>query len=172
MLLPAMDSGPRPRTLLSGSDMVMGETDRLRQAPMVGHMYMYFYDPKWKKELPYYDQFPLVIPIEIYKDGFLGLNLHYLPYKYRAILMGKLLDLASDKKYNERTKLIISYQMLKAAAKYKEVSPCVKRYLKSHFRSKFLKVPPKAWQIAIFLPVERFKKAGKTRVWADSVNGK
>ena len=35
---------------------------------------MFFYDPKLKKKLPYYDTFPLVLPLENYSDGFLGLN--------------------------------------------------------------------------------------------------
>ena len=43
-----------------------------------GKLNMFMYDPKLKKKLPYYDTFPLVLPIESYSDGFLGLNLHYL----------------------------------------------------------------------------------------------
>jgi len=30
-------------------------------SPAMGSMYMFFYDPKYKKTLPYYDRFPLVI---------------------------------------------------------------------------------------------------------------
>ena len=56
----------------------------------IGQMFMFFYDPKNKQTLPYYDRFPLVFPIELYSDGFLGINLHYLPQKYRANLMDAL----------------------------------------------------------------------------------
>ena len=44
--------------------------------PFYGKLNMFFYDPKHKKTLPYYDTFPLVLPLETYNDGFLGLNLH------------------------------------------------------------------------------------------------
>lgn len=156
-----MNRGVSPHAL-------MADGDRLKTRPAVGQMYLYFYDPKWKKELPYYDRFPLVIVLEQYRDGFLGLNLHYLPPKLRAVLLGKLLDLATDKRWDERTKLKISYDILKSAAKYKEFKPCVKRYLNNHLRSRFLKVNPREWQVAIFLPVERFEKKTKTAVWQDS----
>ena len=33
-------------------------------------MYTFFYDPKTKDKLPYYDRFPVVIINEIYPDGF------------------------------------------------------------------------------------------------------
>jgi hypothetical protein len=56
----------------------------------VGRMYMFFYDPKTKDTLPYYDRFPLIFIMEKYKDGFLGMNLHYLPLVYRARLMDSL----------------------------------------------------------------------------------
>ena len=47
--------------------------------PFFGRLNMFIYDPKLKKKLPYYDTFPLVLPLEKYNDGFLGLNFHYLP---------------------------------------------------------------------------------------------
>ena len=40
---------------------------------VVGNMYMFFYDPKFKndrKKLPYYDAFPLVVVVGPAKDGF------------------------------------------------------------------------------------------------------
>ena len=52
-------------------------------APFYGRLNMFFYDPKFKSRLPYYDIFPLVLPIEPMKGGFLGLNFHYLPYGAR-----------------------------------------------------------------------------------------
>ena len=47
--------------------------------PSAFNLNMFVYDPKYKKTLPYYDTFPLVLPLERYSDGFLGLNFHYLP---------------------------------------------------------------------------------------------
>lgn len=134
----------------------------------VGKMYMYFYDPKTKKDLPYYDKFPLVFILEIYEDGFLGLNLHYLPPDLRLILFEKLLTLLSNKKYDERTKLRISYKIIKNVARFKLAKPCLKRYLTTHIRSKIKNVPSEDWEIALFLPVETFRKQIKEVVWNDS----
>lgn len=132
----------------------------------IGKMFFYQYDPKWKKTLPYYDTFPLIIPVEIYGDGWLGLNLHYLPPAERAVLLEKLLDFATDKKMDKKTSLQVSYAFLKGVAKFKEATPCVKRYLSDHVRSEVLQVDAPDWMTAIYLPVERFKKKPKTYVWS------
>jgi hypothetical protein len=58
----------------------------------IGKMYSFVYDPKTKEQLPYYDIYPLVFPIEYYNDGFLGINLHYLPPVLRARLMDALYE--------------------------------------------------------------------------------
>jgi hypothetical protein len=55
-------------------------------------MYFFIYDRKGKNELDYYDRFPLIIPLESYSDGFLGLNIHYLPMRYRIAFMRKLMQ--------------------------------------------------------------------------------
>ena len=46
-----------------------------KQDPFFGRLNMFIYDPKLKKKLPYYDTFPLVLPLENYNDGFLGIKL-------------------------------------------------------------------------------------------------
>lgn len=148
---------------------IMSNVENHRGLPDIGSMYSYFYDPKLKKTLPYYDRFPLTIVIEKYANGFLGLNLHYLPPRYRLILMDKLMDLATDKKLNKNTKLKLTYGVLRAATKYKEVKPCIKRYLYGHVETKFLYISPTEWERAIFLPVERFVGKNKSGVWDDSI---
>lgn len=139
-----------------------------------GFMYLFNYDPKYKEELPYYDRFPLVFPFEKTEDGFLGMNLHYIPHLYRARLMDQLYDLTNNTRFDATTKLRASYSMLNSAARYKYFKPCVKRYLISHVRSKFLEIPSNEWDIALFLPLERFTKATKNNVYKDSrmiING-
>jgi hypothetical protein len=142
--------------------------EKMTIKPIIGKMYFFFYDPKHKKTLPYYDRFPLVIPIKYYKDGFLGLNLHYLPLKYRAALFDGLFNLLSDDKFDDLTRFKISYEVLNHAAGTPYYLPCVKRYLKSHYESKFLQIHPDEWDIALFLPVERFRKMTKQQVWKES----
>ena len=135
---------------------------------VLGKMYFYSYNPKWKDKLPYYDTFPLVFPIEKYSDGFLGINFHYLQPKDRAILMDQLKVYANNKKYDETTKLRLTYNMLKGFTKIKRAKPTIHRYLTSKVNSKFVLVNADEWEVALFLPVERFKKANKKQVWADS----
>ena len=137
-------------------------------------MYLFSYDPKMKEELPYYDRFPLVFPFQTTPDGFLGMNMHYIPHVYRARLMDNLYDLTNNEKYDETTKLRASYSMLNSAARYKYFKPCVKRYLYSHVRSRFLLIPSNEWDVALFLPLERFAKSTKNKVYRDSrifING-
>lgn len=134
----------------------------------IGKMYLVYYDPKHKETLPFYDTFPLVIPIKKYNDGFLGLNLHYLPLPLRAKLLDSLLDTINNNKWNETTKMKVSYDILNSASQFKYFEPCLKRYLGSHFRSRFVMIEPEAWPLATFLPVEGFEKSTKKKVWENS----
>lgn len=147
---------------------LMNRKDDLTSRIMIGKMYHFRYDPKLKNVLPYYDIFPLVIPIETYNDGFLGLNLHYLPPRLRAKLMDRLFDTINDRNLDERSKLRVSYQLLAGAAKYRFFKPTVKRYLSNHVRSRFLLIPADEWQVALFLPTQRFQKSNDSAIWRDS----
>lgn len=134
----------------------------------VGSMYMFYYDPKHKKELPYYDRFPLIFPLESYSDGFLGINMHYLPPLLRAGLMDVLYSYINNINMDETTRLNLSYQVLKGTMKAKNFKPCIKRYLTGHVRSQFLWVDPTEWNIVLFLPLARFEKASINQVYRDS----
>ena len=147
---------------------IMKDNQRLKNKSMIGRMYFYFYDPKHKDTLPYYDRFPLVIPIERYPDGFLGLNLHYIHPKQRIIMLQKLSEVASNDQYNEKTKLRLSYSYLASASKAFEATPCIKRYLFTNIQSRFLEITADEWDIACLLPVENFVGASTSKVWADS----
>lgn len=143
-------------------------SDRLTSTILPGSMYMYHYTPKYKDTLPFYDRFPLIFPFRVESDRFWGLNLHYLPLTYRAKLMDALYDLANNTRFDESTRLRLSYSTLQRAAKFRYFAPCVKQYLKNQMDSRFLYIYPSEWDIALFLPTERFQKATKTRVHAMS----
>ena len=117
-----------------------------------GALNMFIYDPKLKNKLPYYVTFPLVLPIERYRDGFLGINFHYLPYALRARLLSRL-----DPNAN--------YSALKNV---RLVKPTLKRYLNSNVRSRFRKLEEEDFMTAIMLPVQRFRKSSASKVWSDS----
>jgi len=129
----------------------------VRGNTMIGKMYFYWYDPKTKDKLSRWDKFPLVIPIERYGDGFLGLNLHYVSESARAGIIGSLSEYLNNKNYDSTTRFRLSYDMLKRASKISVLEPCIKRYLFSHVRSGFLEIPADEWDIAILLPVQRFE---------------
>jgi len=131
-------------------------------------MYMFFYDPKHKETLPYYDSFPLVIVLDKAEGGFLGMNLHYIPPVLRAKFLDALIDTANNKMYTDDTRFMVSYRMMKAAAKFKYYKPCVKHYLTSNIRSRLALVPAPEWEIATFLPTADFQKGSKAQVYKDS----
>ena len=141
----------------------------LRRQPddniLLGKMFFYKYDPKFAKKLPYWDMYPLVFPFEKAPGGFYGLNLHYIPPRDRAVLMDNLNQYASNNKYDQTTRLELSYRLLKI---YGRAVPCVKRYLGDRIVSQTVRIDADEWEIAIFLPVERFQKASKGEVWKDS----
>ena len=134
-----------------------------------GSMYMYFYDPKHKKTLPYYDRFPLTIFVEPAKDGFYGLNLHYLRPDIRAEFLDQLMKTAPNKVTDTTRLTKMRYSLLQGVTKYKEFKPCFKHYLGKHVKSQFSRVPMTDWEIAIFLPTEQFVKSPKTSVWKESI---
>ena len=133
-----------------------------------GSMFMYFYDPKTKDKLPYYDTFPLVIPVEPADGGFRGINLHYLPPILRAKFLDALLDVTNNKKYDDTTKFRLTYDILNGARKMRYFKPCFKHYLLNHVKSRFAEVPAPEWEIATFLPTAQWKKASAGRVYSDS----
>lgn len=135
---------------------------------LMGSMLFYKYDPKHKLTLPYYDTFPLIILIGEYDDGWLGLNLHYLPPGMRATFLTRLMDTLNNTKFNKTTRFQATYHILTKAQKYRYFKPCIKRYLNNHVQSKVQLIRPSKWHHAIFLPTARFKKASDKTVWTDS----
>ena len=146
----------------------LGQARSSIDAQSIGKLYHFFYDPKWKEELPYYDTFPLVFPIELYSDGFLGINLHYLPPYFRAKLMDALYTTA-EKSGSLIEKLSISYKILANASRFKYFKPCIKRYLTSHMRSMPLEINVKYWDMALMMPTARFKKMSMEDVHIESL---
>ena len=145
------------------------DQDRRRKNPLVGRLYMFLYNPKTKEQLPYYDRFPLVFPYKKVPGGFYGLNLHYLPPKFRALLMDSLFQTLSNTRLDESTKLRISYKILDSSSKYRWFKPCVKHYLTNHLQSTLIYVDPSEWNLALFVPSEQFRKDSKANVWQDSI---
>jgi hypothetical protein len=129
----------------------------LKRTAGFGDLYCYHYDPKYKKTLPYYDAFPLIMLIGSDKDTFLGCNFHYLNPRFRAILLDKL-----------NAKVGKGIPKWKSLSKIKEIAPTIKRYRFDHIDKKVIQIKEDEKEIAIFLPLERFRKSSKSAVWSDS----
>lgn len=134
----------------------------------IGRMLMFFYDPKWKEILPYYDRFPLIFPVKIRKDGFDGINIHYLPYALRRKLLEALYAHYENKHLSPRKRLELDYEILKGSSRMRMFKPCYKRYLWAHVRSRLQVVDPTQWEKVAMLPTERFEKQTKSYVFSES----
>ena len=137
---------------------------------IIGKMILFQYDAKHKATLPFWDQFPIGFPIKVYNNGYLMLNLHYLPEQYRANLMDSLYSLLINKeKLDDKSRLKISYEVLTNNARFRYYQPTIKRYLYNHVKSKWSVIPGDQWDVAMMLPLQRWQKASQATVWRDSM---
>ena len=121
--------------------------------PKYGVMNLFGYDPKHKATLPYYDTFPLIMPLQAAKGGFYGLNFHYLTFGQRVNFLRQLSKYATDKNYDRNTR----YNLVGGVENNRFFKLTIKHYLWNHVRSSFLNIPADEMAIGIFLPVARFK---------------
>lgn len=133
-----------------------------------GFMYHFLYDAKTQDTLPYWDKFPLMIAVAPAQGGFYGLNLHYLHPTLRIKFLDKLMDTVNNDKWDETTKMRINYRMLSSVSRLKAFEPCFKHYLFDHVQSRIMMVPSSEWELAIFLPTEKFVGSKKQQVWKES----
>ena len=129
----------------------------LKRRAELGDLFCYYYNPKYRATLPYYDMFPMIMLIGAEKDTFLGINFHYLRPKWRAVL----LDRVSAKIGN----VLPRWSKLR---QIRQIAPTIKRYRFDHIMRRVVPIEENEQEIAIFLPTERFKKSAKAKVWADS----
>lgn len=144
------------------------DKSRVKKKIEPGSMFLFQYDPKTKEELPYYDRFPMIFPVDVAPGGFYGINLHYLPLRLRARLMDALYKYVTDDRYDTKTKLAITYKVLQGASKLKLFKPCLKRYLYNHVQSPFVYIFPSEWDTVLWMDLQRFAKKSDKYVWDQS----
>lgn len=133
-----------------------------------GFLYFFLYQPKGAKTLPHYDEFPFVLVLDKQSESFSGLNFHYLDYYWRAWLFDVLYSLRTTSADPLRTRINVTYPLLRSAAKYKQFRPCYRTYLENNVRSPLLQVGEPEWDVALWMPVERFAKQGQDVIWKKS----
>ena len=118
---------------------------------------MFGYNPKLRLTLPFYDVFPLVLPLEPTPGGFLGMNFHYLPPSLRFRLLERMQAFASNKRFDKTDRFEVNYDDVR---NMRIVKPTIKKYLYGFTQTE---APS-----AIYLPLQRFKKASEKVVYANS----
>ena len=164
------------REMFETSDLSPEETllrDRTRLIQKTGYkreggMYMFNYLPKGRSKMKYFDTLPLVFILKFTKNGFLGLNLHYLAPSMRERFFEMLQLRMRGSIENKWSKIATPYEFLKMSRQFRYYRPCIKRYLTKYIGSRILHIWPKDWALAIHLPIERFKKVHRSQVWMES----
>ena len=129
----------------------------LKRRAELGDLFCYYYNPKYRATLPYYDMFPMIMLLSAEKDTFLGINFHYLRPKWRAVLLDRV-----------SAKLGSGLPRWSKLRQIRQIAPTIKRYRFDHIMRRVVPIEENEQEIAIFLPTERFKKSAKAKVWADS----
>lgn len=155
---------------VTATQLITDDKKRNRTANMMipGEMYLFGYEAKHKDTLPYWDMFPLIFPFKKLEDGFMGLNMHYLPYPMRIELLDRLMEFRSNSRLDATTRLKFSWQVIKGVSHLKAAEPCVHRYLYTHVRTQLKTISANDWVTALLLPVEKFVGESKQKVWSIS----
>lgn len=149
----------KARTAAGFRNNLLSNADRFRDITVIGKLFFFSYFPKYYETLPIYDRYPLVFPIDLNHDSMLGLNLHYLSIPERTALLNGLTGFANNQKFDKTTKLKLSYDLLQSTKSINSLMrPCIKRYLWTHVRSKFIEITANEWPKVIELPVQLFVK--------------
>jgi hypothetical protein len=127
-------------------------------APSMGVPCHFWYDAKLKAILPHWDRFPIVIPFEPKNDGFIGLNLHYLPPVQRQVMFDSMMNIRARKNLTDDNRIMLVYGMLKETTRFPGWQLCIKRYLSGHIESPFLNINPEQWRFIVGLPTSQFVK--------------
>lgn len=135
--------------------------------PVPGNIVTFQYLPVTKDKLKFYDVFPLVLILRVIPGGFLGLNFHYLHPYDRALLMSRIRRF--ERPFGDGTiRINIRYNNFKSFGGMPFHKECIKSYKRTHIRTMFYTLTPDEWDIALFLPTERFVKKQKQQVWRES----
>lgn len=145
---------------------------KLKTRPVFGKMNFFMYSPKYKDDknvLPYYDRFPLILPItpvgaNNVSEGFMGLNFHYLSVPMRVKLLNVMAEYANGP-MDESTRIKLTWNRIK---RNRMVQPTIKRYLMDHVKPPFRIINADEMMIAVLLPVQKFVHATEGKVYADS----
>lgn len=133
---------------------------------MVGQMVFFKYKPqddKFLRSAKAYDVFPLVVITKVYKDGFEGLNLHYISQKWRRLLFDAMETKLPMKRAGDDsvTRLGVSYSVLDGSRKFAFFKPCYRRYVIEGLRKRPILIPSDFWDVLVDVDLALFVKGRK-----------
>lgn len=152
---------------LNTRDIIRGATKLYTNRMRLGHFYLFRYEPMNAMTLPYYDRFPYVLVLNGNSNSFMGLNMHYLPFEYRAVLMDQLHNYTVGD--DDMARIRITYQILQTTKRLRFYKPCLRQYLNNYVTSRLVHVEEKEWDIGMFLPLQRFVKKRESAVHRESI---
>ena len=131
-----------------------------RARPGYGELNLFGYFPEKPDRLSYYDLFPIVLPLVRHRNGFTGLNFHYLP----PVLRVKLLTILAEAYGDEPTQRInVTYFMIR---QMRLIKPIIRRYIRTQVQTLYLRIPLDDMLIGILLPVQQFTTGPEGRTSA------
>lgn len=143
---------------------------------LIGRMVLFRYDAKWKDQLPVWDSFPLVFFFGSFvgdgqygENGILylqGISLHYLQPALRLKLFTALLKFNTDTGLREKSKLKLSWDILKSFSQHNLAAHAVKTYRADHIRSEMIEVNPRFWEIVLFMNLQMWEKGNNALAWS------
>lgn len=143
---------------------------------LIGRLFLYKYDPKHKDTLPVWDANPLVFFFNTFVgDGvygeqgvqyLLGLNVHYLNPRDRLTLFTNLIKFNNDTALREKSKLKLSWKLLKTFAAQPMAQHAVKMYRADHLRSTPIEINPRYWEIVMFMQIAQWGAGSNKSAWA------
>jgi hypothetical protein len=152
---------------------------------VIGGIYFQAYDPKFKKELPFYDKLPLYIPAQIKSDRILGLNLHYLPPQLRVAFLQDyveylekrafeagydfLYEVPSSQISNWGSRYISKVYLGAVKSPGNPLRECVKTYLYGHIVSKISPVKIDNWEHVGNLILPQFEKKSDSYIYRNVI---
>lgn len=132
-------------------------SNRAAGSVTVGNLYFFKYDPKHKAKLPLYDKYPMAFPIKMYGDGFLGVNMHYLPIGQRKQFVNSINEY---KKTSDLSRMDVSAELFNELERtkriYQIIPEAVHRYLNTQLRSRFIQILPDEYEKAVQLRIDEW----------------
>lgn len=140
-----------------------------------GRLYYFKYQAEiaGNKEIGLYDQYPMVFMFNSIKNKegkrvLYGINVHYLLPVQRYNLFMKLMTLKNKVGYDDKTKLKLQWDLIKAVAGTKIAERSVHAYRLDRFLSRLIEIHPIDWAQATFLQLQKWAKPNAEKPYVQS----